>query len=234
MIGETGRPRWMKWVTGKKRSKIVSAKDEPFAIRTNRGTSLLELVTDPQRDRYVLTAQIQHVAAETRLFSTSGLFVARMTLDTVKGPASFFVELVFNDALDENEQKIINFDGQPESVQEKNNLILRPRLISNLDVSQMNRGMLYQTPASIRSAGESMNVWRNLQIVVSPELIEANLDGVKTSLSSDYIRNAIRFDINKPQSNKIYGDSIPQFFPGGGLGIMVSRGTTSIRSVVIS
>ena len=64
LIGETGEPRWSRWQSGKSGSHWVLGDDHVFTINS-WSLALLELVPDPQSDRFRITAQVRHEKSDT-------------------------------------------------------------------------------------------------------------------------------------------------------------------------
>ena len=59
LIGETGPPRYSRWVHGGDRASLVTAKDAPFSISTFE-LSQLELLRKPPGPRYRYSAEVRH------------------------------------------------------------------------------------------------------------------------------------------------------------------------------
>src|SRR6185437_16193389 len=59
LIGETGLPAWFQWSAGEEATQIASGPDGVCSLHSWTLT-LLDLVRDPQQDRYRFRAEVRH------------------------------------------------------------------------------------------------------------------------------------------------------------------------------
>lgn len=71
LIGETGKPRWFKWRLGAGSGKDSVGDDGTFRI-SSWEPALLELVGDPQSERYTFSAEVRHLRSHE--YSEVGIY----------------------------------------------------------------------------------------------------------------------------------------------------------------
>jgi serine/threonine-protein kinase len=94
LIDATGPPRWFRWPTGEAGTGI-DARDGSFFFHTVT-LSLLDLMPDPQLQRYRYRGEIRHDVDQSRLGEV-GIFFAHAKLVGPKGAADSFLALSFTD-----------------------------------------------------------------------------------------------------------------------------------------
>jgi serine/threonine-protein kinase len=239
LIGETGPPAWFDWCLGKETSTASTSENEPFSIHTSN-LALLELVRDPQRDRFKLVAQLQH-ERNMDAAGAIGIFVAHQRYASQQGPAHYFLPLTFNDLHDES-QRPVNFPAN-ELWQKANRALLTPRLFweetrwSEYEYCLSGPGPELFQPAGALGQKPS---WRPLTLLVSPDGVRGFWGWDETpvgrlsaiELGPEVTKSLEERRQEHPEEPRFQGFE-PAFFPRGSLGLYVSRGSASFRWVAI-
>jgi serine/threonine-protein kinase len=102
-VGEQGPPPWFRWVSRDEEAKASQAPDGTFLVHGSR-LGLLQLVPDPQRERFRFQVEVRHDAALVRygdtdppIFSQVGIYCLHSKHGNAKFPTHCFCGLAFND-----------------------------------------------------------------------------------------------------------------------------------------
>jgi serine/threonine protein kinase len=236
LIGETGKPAWFRWRVGENRSRTSLSGDGTFTAQT-WGMCLLELLTDPQTDRYRFAVDVRH--EQSNLPGGAGLFAAHRTYPGTGPDFQFFTMLKFNDVRDD-----VDFPGAPPSrpagAPGSNLATLTPYVYSEHADGSTNFGrrMIDRPGPSFSPAGEGLGGWHRLVVTVTPEGVGAEWDGMPFSVTAAEISRAAESASeglrhrrpDDPDAQALH----PEFAPGGGLGLFLSKGSASFRSATIT
>jgi serine/threonine-protein kinase len=227
LIAETGGPKWLKWLIGESQGRIVTPDDQTFTVET-WGESLLELVPDTRTDRYRFSIQIRH--RESARPGTVGLYVARQLMDFRDKNVHFLMSCQFNDKFPGNRPPT---GGPPPP----NRAVLMPRLLSEPAVPPnvwSDFGGI-GGPGYVPSGGE---VWRQLSVTVTPEVVAATWDGVPFSITTAGIRQDLPKQLQLVRREIPFDHPVqtidPAFTPRGGIGLIVERGLASFRTATLT
>jgi serine/threonine protein kinase len=219
LIGRTGGPAWSRWVVQGDPAQAPSERGGEFSVQS-WGLGLLELVRDPRRDSFRLSAEVKHV--ESHEHGEAGVYVAYRASDGPGRRTHFFVPFSFND--------------------------IRPaipvRLFPCLHAEGVPRG------GDLRVAGRSGNLctpagygrtgWRRLVLDVGRDALTAFWeDGVPigTLRHREVISKAgaLLGDLSGSDPAHPYAGVDPSEIAfRGGLGLYVLRGSAAFRSVVVT
>jgi serine/threonine-protein kinase len=239
LIDETGRPAWSRWRTGEDSSQTSLAGDGAFAVHS-WGLALLELVRDPQVERYRIRAEVRHQNCDD--LGAVGLFFGLRDYPIGGDVLYFFVRVAFDDVKDMTKKALLE---RPPGLQlppppKGNPVHLGPRLYAEGKPRPLwDEGIGDLAPRLFDPAGANGGPWRPLVLDVTPEGVRGTW-GDKASigaLSAKGIEKDIRFALasmrtRKPQGALLAGIN-PKFSPRGGLGLYVYKGVASFRRVVI-
>jgi serine/threonine-protein kinase len=237
LIGDTGAPAWSRWRTGEETSQTSLAGDGTFTISSwNR--AMLELVRDPQVDRYQIRADVRHEKGDD--FGEVGLVVGLRAYPAGDAPLYFFVRVAFNDVKDVTKAFRDPPPGVEVPVPKANPVYLDTRLYAEGKPRPLwDTGMPGLAPELCKPAGASGGSWRRLTLDVTQDNVRGTW-GEKEAigeLSTALLEEKARMALATMQDLKAQGASLkgidPQFSPRGALGIYVYKGSASFRRVVI-
>jgi eukaryotic-like serine/threonine-protein kinase len=238
LIGQTGEPAWSRWLTGKSKSQRDLAEDRAFRVTAQR-LSLVELLPDPQCDRYRFSAQVRHETGE--FASEVGLFVGLTAYPGEPRAISnyFFTQLAFNDR--------VNVDLGRQLIAEMHGKAVRPAdnavLISTLLYAEGREKPLVERRIDLAAgprfkASGNINIrWHDLEAVVTPEGVEALWDGQPFSVLTSVIQEETARSLIRtpPRDGGPLPPGIRPVFRGrGGLGLLISRGSAAFRDVKVT
>src|SRR5262249_54982317 len=100
LLGPTGSPVSASWALGGSAAQTTAAADKPFAVHSWT-LSLLELLPDPQCQRYRLRGEIKQDKGDQ--LGEVGVYLARRRTLTQAGDIDSFLQFTFNDIHDSTE-----------------------------------------------------------------------------------------------------------------------------------
>jgi serine/threonine-protein kinase len=219
-IDTTGKPVWFQWRTSDKRSRTEVGLDRTFSVQCWDHLGLLELVDDPQHERYRFRVEVRHDA--TWKLGRVGLYFAHRVHATGQGARrQYYVELTFSDA------------AQTPSVPNRVQLSLGrcPETPSQEPHHIVTFLKDHEFTRTLASPGQGP--WCQLEVEVKPDTIRASWrrpTGPETAnfrVAHGDVMAAAENVVEDPQ------DEMPTFLPRGGLGLVVYHGTASFRNAVI-
>ena len=240
LIGETGGPAWSRWRaghTGPEPSSTSLSADGSFTI-SSWSHAILELVPDPQVDRYQVRAEVRHEKAyET---GEVGLFVGLRAYPAGDDALYFLVRVAFNDVHDVNKMFREPPPGVEAPLLKGNPVYLNPRLYAEHKGEPLwDVAIAGLRPELFKAAGPGGGQWRQLTLDVSPEGVRGTWganEEIGTLPTSEMEKNT-RQALYDLQERNAQGASLkgitPEFSPRGGVGILIYRGSASFRNVVI-
>jgi serine/threonine-protein kinase len=230
LIDETGPPRWFRWETGEAGTRIDPG-EGCFSLQT-AVLSLLELMPDPQVQRYRFSAEVRHDSDASHQGET-GIYFAHSKLLGPKGSADSFLAVTFTDGalghstvIDSKGQKLrraslsYRYYRQP-GVDLGNN---RSALVS----SPQQPAVKFYPPSDPNSR---IAPWRQLEVEVTPE-------EVRVSWDNQLFPSMSRADMERCANESLgFSDETKElrfsFNPRSGLGLYLFKGEASFRRVVI-
>jgi hypothetical protein len=239
LIEETGSPRWFRWRLGKKESQNSSAEDESFAVHSWT-TCLLELVRDPQQNRYRFQGQVRHM--ESDFHGAVGIYVADRAYPSSQADLQVFTQLTFNDVKDDidKHKRIPDIIKNKPPPPEGNMVELFPHLYFPMPQGpawEQSGGGVAGAP--FRAAGVGGGPWHDLEVIVTPESLQAFWDGrsvgnLTASKIVDRADPALK-DLRQLRPDDPLVQKIPtEYQPRGALGLYVERGSARFRSFRIT
>jgi serine/threonine-protein kinase len=221
LIGETGSPRWFRWRTNDERAKAALAADGTFSVQ-DWDLGLLELVRDPQRERYRFHVQVRHDT--TREEGRVGIYFAHSLGATARGARrQYFCTVTFNDVRETIPQR---GKGNP--------LELNLERCPDTQIGeQSHRVTIRQSFFKPAQALPDSGPWCQVVVEVRPHIIRISWhrtgEGRRASLELS------RTELTKEARQIVVdaGDDVPSFSPRGGLGLFVYQGSASFRQAVI-
>jgi hypothetical protein len=234
LIEKTGSPRWFRWRLGEKESQNSLADDKTFAVHS-WATCLLELVRDPQQDRYRFQGQVRHMESDFQ--GAVGMYVAHRAYSSSQADIQVFTRLTFNDVKSVDDQFRRIPPNWPKPPPPEGNMVeLFPHLylpILQGPAWEQSGGGVAGAP--FKAAGVGGGPWHDLEVIVTPEGLQASWDGRRLKdLSANKIVDRVGSSLNdlrqlRPDDPLIQG--IPaEFQPPGALGLYVLRGSARFRS----
>jgi hypothetical protein len=225
LVPEEGPPRWSRWAVGG--GSVDRAPDgKAFCLSTMQSPCLLELLPGPLPAAYWFRAAIRHEGTATP--GQVGLYFAGHQQATGGGPEHGYCTVEFNDLRRQAEDPVTR----------------EPRGWVKLRVWRCRPGdgvaaWLYPpvvkpfTPALPGLRGEPP-AWRQVAVRVTPDQVQVFWENELAGSASreeldDYCR---RVNGLADRSNPWPGPR-SAFTPSGGLGLFLSRGKASFRSVVV-
>jgi serine/threonine-protein kinase len=240
LIGKTGGPRWSRDLIGRSQKEVDPAKEITFTVRSLT-LNLVELVPDPQTDRYRFSAQVYH--AESDVLAEVGLFFGHRS-NLVDGRlVHAFTQVCFNGVRWQDAE-----DRRAMPPEVKAELRLPPELTPNQpELTTRLHSDDPTAPVDIRTGlrrgpaitvlGENTGQWHSLEVDVTPEAVTARWDGQPFPMPMERFRRiASRLLVYTPPPDlagrfrQIQGE----FDPRGGLGLYVRNGLASFRDVRVT
>jgi serine/threonine-protein kinase len=228
LIGETGPPRWPgEWVSGEAALGPSEANDGTVGFQTMRH-SMLQLLRDPQQERYRFSCELRHVWAQGG--GVVGLFVGHDLAPGVNGEeAHRAVVVAFNDSSPPDPP--VNNHGLVTC----SDVLLVRRPQEQFHKSSINIGGLWFDPRRGQSGP-----WRRIVIDVSPERVTVRWRADAGSFSEvvtwapapgggDTLPHWKFLARNYPDA----GVTVPDWHPRRPLGVWAHNSTVSIRNCVV-
>jgi serine/threonine-protein kinase len=221
-MDEAGPPVWSRWRTSDKRSTTEVGADRTFSVQCWDHLGLLELVDDPQQQRYRFRVEMRHDA--TWLEGRVGVYFAHQVLATSQGARRhYYGELTFGDA-----QKAKG-TGMRAPLE-----LSFGRCREGQSTEQSYRATLRSRVFERAQASPGAGPWCQLEVEVKPDTIRASWRRLGTQnnarlpvLRRDDLKVAAEHLVVDPR------DEMPAFPARGGLGLFVYHGTASFRNAVI-
>lgn len=226
LIGASGGPAWSVWsLVEEEAMQAVAQRDNLFEIDAWKGISLLELLADPQQERYRFRAEVQHSIAP-RTGGEVGIYVGDSAHPTRAGVVHCFAALAFNDGADLGERP-------------RNDVRLRMHMSwrepsGRVPYHHMDLGVAMPfEPGGIRDRARP---WRPVSIEVTPDEIRAfwgeqligaaerNSGKKRLQLAIDQLPSRMA-----PEPEKVR----PEIRPRGALGLYVRHAGARFRNVVV-
>lgn len=239
LVGETGKPKWFRLLTGQDTTTTSLAPDGTFSLHS-WGLALVELLPDTYHDRYQITAEVRHEKADIR--GEAGLYFGRQGYPGLKGDFHLFVDMAYNDV-----RSVVELFGSlPGEIAAK---IKPPKgnVVTLASHVHTERGDKYpfnsRTPlvagATFKHSGWSGGPWRKLEIAVDSAGANATWNGTALrELKADNIIS--EFDRALTSARKKYPDDPhvavikSAFSPTSGLGFYLYKGSASLRNVRVT
>ena len=252
LIGETGKPAWFRMLTGKANTEVSLDKNEVLSVYSWGDFCLLQLVRDPQLDRFAFRAQIRHESGDRG--GEVGLFLGHRTFARSLADVHVFTQLSLNDVADDMEV----YNALPPQMRKnipppKGNYVRVNHRVCSTNQSGITWGQgLYEFKgAPFKPAGPTEwkvearveaqanhSPWHDIEIVATAKNLRAFRDG---QLVGDEPISAMNQRVNdvlvrklrdRPDSASLQGISA-DFQPRGSLGLFVCKGSAQFRSVRI-
>jgi hypothetical protein len=230
LVPEKGPPRWFRLQTGDAGTGI-DPRDGSFLFHTF-WLSLLELMPDPQLDRYRFRAEIRQQEDPARLGEV-GIYFAHANLVGTKGAADSFLALSFTDG--------------PQSlnvVKDAKGQVFRRATLEYRFIREPGVGLGFNGRALITSPGkaavkfyeppgpgETSRPWRSLAVEVTPEEVRVFWEN---QLIAVMPRPDLEACANESLRNTAEAKELTfRFNPRGALGLYLLSGAAFFRNVVI-
>jgi len=226
LISDTGPPRWSRYQAGRATARASAASDEPFFLTTHQ-TILLELLPDPNRQRYRFTAEVRHNNSYNPNGEV-GIYFAHSRHGTAQGEQHCFCTLTFDDRHSKDARRAPNVavKSNPVALDLRRYSEPNPGPYRNLSTRVLSQ---YFTPA-VPSKGAGP--WRQLAVEVTPEKIRFRWE--RGSWSEPLSRQELRKRAGEILAHsQDPTDLQPEFAPEEALGLFVSSGSASFRQVVV-
>lgn len=243
LIQDGGKPTWYRWKTGESKSRISPSGPRSFTIHT-WGLGLLELLPDPQVERYRFDVDVKHESSD--LPGRAGLFVARSAYPGGGSDIHFFTQVTFNDVRRETDFLHVPLPDhfpvpkpRDTSSPPLNAVTIAARLHSEQGApSSVDRHLFDHFGPRFAPAGEGLTEWHHLTVTVAPDGVEAQWDGQPFSMTAVEIGQATEVGTKKLRQLFAKNPSVqtlhPTFSPRGGLGLFLLRGSASFRAAKVT
>lgn len=236
VLGEQGAPPWSAWALNPATQFL--SEDGHFSLES-RAISLLELVRDPQMERYRYHALIRH---EKGTVGFVGLYVGRDYFPLEGGPGAFSVRATFDDVSNEGE-RIRNARIRAKAPMPRGPLLNRVSVDLALHTPLENRvvgdqpGPCFEKRIFEPNKPGTPPRWRWLTLEVSPERIVVAMDGTAVGqMTTREIMSRVPeiWGHVLRRHPALAGSTVPtRFNSRGGLGLVVIDSVASFKDVVI-
>src|SRR5579883_2553754 len=238
LIGEREGPRWSRWCAGQSVSQTSVLSDGTFILTSWQG-ALLELVRDPQRSHYRLSALVRHELGAER--AQIGIYVAHHPHAHPAGSVHQFTALTFFDIEDQKKksvQRAAQFLLIKPPLSPGNPAMLKPHLYGERAPGAWMPSMPIARRVVFQPVGAGAIEWRELAMEVTPTGVRAFWgDEAMRILTAEklggfingYLTEAHKLEPDEPFNRGLH----PVYAPRGGLGLYVENGTAAFRRVVI-
>jgi hypothetical protein len=238
LIAKTGEPRFAHWLAGEGRSQKELSPEGVFSLHA-RGLCLVELVRDPQRDRYLFRARIRHDDA-AMLEDRIGLFVAHQVHATLAGEVHQFAALSFNDILSQKEvhRALVANQANPSPPPPGNPLALDPHLFAEAGTGPWTPGFHYGPRFYFEPARAARHLWRDIGVEVGPRGMRAFWEGQPMGelMAAVYLASTANYvkTLRQQQPDDLHAQGLePGYSPRGALGLYVRNSSASFREVSV-
>jgi serine/threonine-protein kinase len=255
LVGEQGPPPWFRWVSRDQEAKASQGTDGTFFVHAS-GLGLLQLLPDPQRERFRFQVEVRHDSAEIWrgaevVFCQVGIYCLHSKHGNNESPTHCFCGLAFNDGL-----------HRPAGLPAKDvvELFTERRTEPTCQAYRHPYGKLGFIRRGILEAEGHMHgklgfirrgnlevdpadAWRQLTLEVTPEGVQAfwGSEKIQDDWAAKPVGVVTRFRIERDVQLMATGadlidpmpDIRPTFAPRNGVGLYVYRGGASFRRVVV-
>jgi serine/threonine-protein kinase len=242
LIGKTGPPKWFHTAVGSNHTHTFLAGDGTFTVDSWEDLCLVELVRDPQRERYVITAKVRHEkGSET---GEVGIYCGRYYYNFDRADANTYIYLGFNDVVDEVEQ--LNRLPPPVRVnlpQPTANRVYFPfRLVARRQDKKVADDILFDRSQGniFKPAGSHGGSWRTLVLKVGLDGVEAEwgekefVATIPTKGLAAEADKALLQKVGRSKDDPGLEHVYPNFPCRGGLGLYVRNSSASFCSVSVA
>ncbi len=244
LIGETGAPAWFHTRVGGKHTRQTMAPDGAFTIDSWDDLCLMELVRDPQSERYVITARVRHEKSNDH--GEVGIYFGRREPPCEGIDMHTFFSLSYNDI-----HNLADFNNKrlPPAMkvlvkQPTSNTIYfsyhmygrqADKRIADGHLRDWSRPEAFQPVGYQGGQGEQ---WRMLTVNVTADRIEASWEGMPLVVQVPTAGLATLADTQLAVMGipRVAGAGVRQQFSSpqrGGLGIFVRESSASFSSVTV-
>lgn len=232
-IRNEGWPTWRRMRAGAETSQVSLSQDGTFAVHS-WGLCLLELIRDPQSERYEISAEVRQ--ENGRLPGEVGIFFGLQEIESQRGIVLTYGQLAFNDIDSELENWKRNVPIAPQSSPPKGNEVhFRPNIYGRLsdpaDDESLNGAppVCYFPPGGLHADPKE---WRRIVVTVTPEKVRSSWNGMLAgeSPTSDWdnqLNSALALDCQVSATRPIC------LSLRGAIGLYVSKCTASFRMVTV-
>jgi serine/threonine-protein kinase len=235
VMGPAGENAILRMRVGQETSAFSVAADGTYSVHSS-DRCLLEVMPDPLHDSYCFRAQVRHELSDK--FGEVGLYIAHCAYPGPYADIHLFTQLTFNDVEDIRLSwpKIPRQQPPPKG----NNVTLAPQVYSSGqgDVREFGFRSGGVEGATFPAAGAGATKWRNLEIIVSAQSLQAFRDGERVGelpvpqLIKELDRGLKNMCKRNPDQPLLRG--VPATFKcRGGLGLYVCRGSAIFRAVSV-
>jgi serine/threonine-protein kinase len=228
LVGKTGMPKEEpRWVIGEADSRWYQEADGTFTV-SSTSQGFADLAQDPGSDHFVFSAEVFHRGGTRAV----GIYAARGVSPAGEDWATWFCELVFDDINDEKDVWAGHaarlgkaFNAPPPK---GNRAQLHPYAFVTV-AGQQSQGSASSIPPFIFNPAWGREVWRTLELEVSPEGARGSWDGHEIGMIHFAEASAgLRGSFKKRPAGTDF-----DFNPRGPLGLQVNCGTASFRNVKV-
>jgi serine/threonine-protein kinase len=240
LIGETGEPRWSQWVLGEGAAKVSPAADGTYTVHT-WALSMLELVQDPQKDRYRFQAEVRHRTSDES--GEVGIYFAREQHPGAASTLHSFCQLTFNDVRDvlQLHRLAERLTGKPLPPSPGNQVFFLPRFCAEGKKGLWDPRLSgpNTTIRFFKAAGLGGGPWRKLRVEVTPAKVRAwwgkrkNAGEWEVPQLVRAIGRELQERQKQPRERAFLRGTKPGFSCRGALGLYVLRGSASFRNVKV-
>ncbi len=224
LIGAQGRPGYFRWKTDENPAKIADLPDGTFSVQ-NWEHGLIELLPDPQLERYRFSAEVRH-EKQSNHESRVGIYFLRSEHPVAETVAHCYCNVAFNDLVnvalpDKNGIQAGNAAGLEAHRQSSAGLVQHVFCLPN--------AATHFDPA--RPVG-AVGPWRKIAVEVQPKTIKAFWAGKSiATVPRDSLKFCAKWLTSRPNEPALA--TAPPFRSSGGLGLFVSQGIASFRNVTV-
>jgi serine/threonine protein kinase len=237
IIGETGKPKWFRWKTGRASSGASANPGGCFQVES-KSVALVELLPDPQTDRYRIAARVKHTR-DLGGAPSVGLYVGRCAYPGGASDIHVLTHISFDDMSSPPKVEVVRPDGMHRTLVPMKQVTMNPLLLSEPDVPPSLDAKALG-PVGPKLEDETQGDWHDIGVTVGPDELVAEWNRQKFSLPvRDWERNlAAALDrirrTERHRDNPFVLNLRPQFVPRGGLGIYVVRASASFAGVTVA
>jgi hypothetical protein len=236
LIGKDGSPKWFRWALGKATLGESYQHLRVCEVQTNQ-TSLLELLPDPGRDRYRISAEFSVGRAIGGLVETeTAVYFGYQELELPDGfQAIRFIQAGIDEFYDELASKKKNQTWRNQTAQVLDRLLCRtPDL--NPGVKEYPSKLYKQ----VKLGSEHSVFWRHLEVDVTPDRVEVRygegdneLKLIYAGTPSDFARSTAAKRNQIEEQRPGAGVHLREWSPRMPLGIVVRNASVAVRNVIV-
>jgi len=231
LIGHTGKPKWFRFIVGEEKTKVTQAADDVWSIHT-MGLCLVELLPDPRHAAYRFSGEVRHDSSPRAIGEAGVFFMHQLLPGQGNKGAHLFQKTTYSEEIRQP-----NF---PVAVPVPHFVMLQPRIyfplregfIVDANLSGKRRKFEFEP------FGKRPFPWRKLEIVVSPEQVEAFWDGTPLPLqTARHYTEEMETELPHLQMKHPdipFLEKLPtEFRTRGSLGLFVNSSSASFRAVAV-